>query len=67
VEEMPAMNKIVKAFVHRNDIVFLSLALDDEKNLKEFLSKKVSIMLPWLIKKILLKILWVLAVSQLIS
>ncbi|MGX7686090.1 TlpA family protein disulfide reductase [Flectobacillus roseus] len=40
VEEMPAMNKIVKAFVHRNDIVFLSLALDDEKNLKEFLSKK---------------------------
>lgn len=40
VEEMPAMNKMVKAFDHRKDIVFLSLALDDEKKLKEFLSKK---------------------------
>ncbi|MDI9874923.1 TlpA family protein disulfide reductase [Flectobacillus rivi] len=40
VEEMPAMNKMVKAFDHRKDIVFLSLALDNEKKLKEFLSKK---------------------------
>jgi cytochrome oxidase Cu insertion factor (SCO1/SenC/PrrC family) len=36
VEEMPAMNKIVKAFDHRKDIVFLSLALDNEKNSRSF-------------------------------
>ncbi|NBB28791.1 redoxin domain-containing protein [Cellulophaga sp. BC115SP] len=36
VEEMPAMNKMVKAFDHRKDIVFLSLALDNEKNSRSF-------------------------------
>ena len=36
VEEIPAMNKIVKAFDHRKDIVFLSLALDNEKNSRSF-------------------------------
>jgi peroxiredoxin len=39
VDEIPALNEFVKQYENRNDIVFLSLAFDQEKDLKNFLSK----------------------------
>lgn len=38
-EEMPALNKLVKQYKNRKDILFVSLALDSEKDLKDFLTK----------------------------
>lgn len=40
VEEMPELNKMVKQFENRNDILFVSLAFDSEPDLKTFLSKR---------------------------
>ena len=40
VEEMPNLNKLVKKYKDRNDIVFLSLAFDKNEELKKFLTKK---------------------------
>lgn len=40
VEEMPALNKLVKQYKDRKDIVFVSLAFDKEKDLKKFLIKQ---------------------------
>jgi thiol-disulfide isomerase/thioredoxin len=39
VEEMPKLNEIVKKYQNRKDVVFLSLAYDDEEKLKQFLKK----------------------------
>lgn len=38
-EEMPALNKLVKAYENRQDILFISLALNPKEDLKAFLSK----------------------------
>lgn len=40
VEEMPSLNKLVHQYEKRKDILFVSLALDKNKKLKEFLKKK---------------------------
>jgi peroxiredoxin len=40
VEEMPELNKLVKKYTNRNDILFVSLAMDSKEKLQEFLSKK---------------------------
>ncbi|MEW5675230.1 TlpA disulfide reductase family protein [Flavobacterium enshiense] len=40
IEEMPELNKMVKQFENRNDVVFISLAFDSETDLKKFLSKR---------------------------
>jgi peroxiredoxin len=40
VEEMPALNKMVKEYKNRNDILFVSLAMDSKEKLQEFLSQK---------------------------
>lgn len=40
VEEMPSLNMLVKKYENRKDILFISLAFDDNKKLKEFLKKK---------------------------
>lgn len=40
VEEMPNLNKLVKKYKNRKDIVFLSLAFDKNEELKKFLTKK---------------------------
>lgn len=40
VEEMPELNKLVKQYENRNDIVFVSLASDSAKDLEKFLTKK---------------------------
>lgn len=39
VEEMPALNKAIKQFQNRKDILFISLAFDSKKQLKDFLIK----------------------------
>ena len=39
VKAMPALNKLKESFQDRKDIVFLSLALNNEADLKKFLSK----------------------------
>lgn len=40
IEEMPAMNKIVKEYENRKDVLFLSLADNDATSLQRFLAKK---------------------------
>ena len=39
IEEMPQLNQLVKDYEARQDVVFLSLALDSGEDLKKFLSK----------------------------
>ncbi|MDQ8053343.1 MAG: TlpA disulfide reductase family protein [Pedobacter sp.] len=39
VEEMPALNKLVERYKDRNDILFISLAMDPKAPLKQFLTK----------------------------
>ena len=39
VEEMPALNAIVKQYQNRNDVLFISLAFDSKAELKGFLAK----------------------------
>ena len=39
VQEMPQLNELVKKYSNRDEIIFLSLAFDDSKKLKKFLSK----------------------------
>jgi thiol-disulfide isomerase/thioredoxin len=39
VKEMPKLNEVVKKYQNREDIVFVSLAYDDEEKLKQFLTK----------------------------
>jgi len=39
VAEMPALNKLVDSLRDKNKIIFLSLALDNKMNLKDFLQK----------------------------
>ncbi|MEJ7558090.1 MAG: TlpA disulfide reductase family protein [Pedobacter sp.] len=39
VKEMPQLNDLVESYKNRNDIIFLSLAIDDKKHLKRFLEK----------------------------
>ncbi len=39
VAEMPALNEVVKQYEKRDDIVFISLAIDQKKELKQFLTK----------------------------
>ncbi|MBF4518768.1 TlpA family protein disulfide reductase [Flavobacterium sp. ANB] len=41
VEEMPSLNMLVKKYENRKDILFISLAFDENKKLKEFLKKKM--------------------------
>lgn len=41
VEEMPSLNRLVKQYEKRKDILFVSLAFDENKKLKEFLKKKM--------------------------
>lgn len=40
VEEMPDLNKLVKSYEGRSDIVFISLAPDSKEALKKFFSRK---------------------------
>ena len=40
IEEMPALNELIKQYENRQDIVFVSLALDKEEELKKFLQKR---------------------------
>ena len=40
VKEFPELNKLVDEYHGRNDIVFISLALDTKENLLKFLEKK---------------------------
>jgi peroxiredoxin len=40
-EEMPDLNKLVKKYKNRNDIVFISLATDTNQELEKFLTKKI--------------------------
>lgn len=40
IEEMPRLNALVESYEGNDDFVFLSLALDPEEKLAEFLSKK---------------------------
>lgn len=37
-QEMPALNEIVKRYKNRKDILFISLAMDNKKDLQQFLS-----------------------------
>ncbi|MEJ5961429.1 TlpA family protein disulfide reductase [Pedobacter immunditicola] len=37
VKEMPALNTLIESYRHRKDMVFLSLATDEEASLKTFL------------------------------
>ena len=39
VAEMPDLNKLVKVYENRNDIIFISIAPNNEKQLKEFFSR----------------------------
>lgn len=39
IEEMPELNNVVKQYENRNDIIFLSFALDGAEPLKSFLNK----------------------------
>lgn len=39
IQEMPALNQLVEKYKDRNDILFISLAIDGKKALKDFLSK----------------------------
>ena len=39
IQEMPQLNELVKKYSNRKDIIFLSLAYDDAKKLKNFLLK----------------------------
>jgi len=39
VAEMPALNQIVEKYKNRDDILFISLAMDPKKDLQNFLSK----------------------------
>lgn len=39
VQEMPELNKVVESYKNRNDILFVSLASDSKKALKDFLTK----------------------------
>lgn len=41
VEEMPSLNRLVKQYEKRKDILFVSLAFDENKKLKNFLKKKM--------------------------
>jgi thiol-disulfide isomerase/thioredoxin len=41
VKEMPMLNKLVKKFENKDDIVFVSLAFDSENALRKFLTKTV--------------------------
>lgn len=38
VKEMPALNEIVKKYKNRDDILFISLAIDNRKELQKFLA-----------------------------
>src|SRR5690606_15029725 len=40
VAEFPELNEFVEKHKHRNDIVFVSLALDTKSELEDFLQKK---------------------------
>lgn len=40
IEEMPDLNKLVNEYSNRDDVVFISLALDKPEALKEFLTKR---------------------------
>ncbi len=40
IEEMPALNEVVKQFQNRKDIVFVSLAFDPKDSLKTFLTRR---------------------------
>jgi len=40
IEEMPALNEMVKAYQNREDMIFISLALDKPDALKKFLTKR---------------------------
>lgn len=40
VKEFPELNKLVEEYKNRNDMVFISLAIDPKKDLIEFLKKK---------------------------
>ncbi len=40
IKEMPMLNKLVKKFENKDDIVFLSLAYDSADDLKKFLTRK---------------------------
>lgn len=40
IEEMPALNELIKQYENRKDIVFVSLALDKKEDLKKFLLKR---------------------------
>ncbi|MBB2147928.1 TlpA family protein disulfide reductase [Pedobacter gandavensis] len=39
IAEMPELNKLVKKYKNRTDILFISLAINDKKELQRFLSK----------------------------
>lgn len=39
IQEMPELNKLVANYKNRKDILFVSLALDDKKKLRDFLKK----------------------------
>jgi thiol-disulfide isomerase/thioredoxin len=39
VKEMPALNKLVKEYSNREDVVFVSLAFDNERQLRSFLKQ----------------------------
>jgi peroxiredoxin len=41
VQEMPELNKMVKQYKNRKDIIFVSLATDTNQELKKFLTKKI--------------------------
>nr|WP_315170973.1 TlpA disulfide reductase family protein [uncultured Flavobacterium sp.] len=41
VEEMPSLNMLVKKYENKKDILFVSLAFDQNKKLKEFLKKRM--------------------------
>lgn len=40
VAEIPSLNNLVKQYKNRNDVLFISVALDKNEELKKFLSKK---------------------------
>lgn len=40
VEEMPALNQLVKKYSKKGDVIFISLASDNKEKLQEFLSQK---------------------------
>ncbi len=40
IEEMPRLNAMMKAYANRDDVVFISLALDEPEALRQFLTKR---------------------------